>query len=129
MLAAGSYAPGLTAEEATSAIIPDSTYAFLDDSGDVKEAAMAVSKEANDVEVEVKSEGGTIGLAGVLPKKVIRIQLPFINYSGNEGFDEDGNKEKLGIDVNINATAFALQYGVTDKFTFGFGIPYIYKTK
>ncbi|SMF55059.1 hypothetical protein [Pseudobacteriovorax antillogorgiicola] len=70
-----------------------------------------------------------IGAGKTLPQGVMRVRLPYQNVYGKEGFDEDGNKEGLGFEVNINAMALAVEYGLTDKISLAFVAPYIISNK
>lgn len=68
------------------------------------------------------------GAGKTLPEGVMRVRLPFQNVSGEEGYDEEGNREGQGYGININATALAVEYGVTDKLSLAFVVPYITKS-
>lgn len=68
---------------------------------------------------------GAMGASKTLPADVLRVRLPYQNIYGNEGFDEDGNKESQGYEINIDALALAAEYGVTDKISIALLVPYI----
>ena len=40
-----------------------------------------------------------IGAGKTLPKRRDEVRLPFQNVSGDDGFDEDGNRESLGFET------------------------------
>ncbi len=66
-----------------------------------------------------------VGSGKTLPAKVLRVRLPYQNLYGKEGFDENGNKESLGFEINIDALALAAEYGLTDKISLAVVAPFV----
>ena len=60
-----------------------------------------------------------------LPQGVWRTQVVNKIYSAKSGFTEGGDALDLGFRAEIGVSAFALEYGVTDRFTMQVMVPYV----
>ena len=80
-------------------------------------------------EPKTKKFYSAIGAGKTLPKGVMRVRLPYQNVYGKEGFDEEGNKESQGIEINIDAMALAVEYGLTDKISLAILAPFVLRSE
>ncbi|NRA65061.1 MAG: hypothetical protein HRU19_11305 [Pseudobacteriovorax sp.] len=70
-----------------------------------------------------------IGAGKTLPEGVMRVRLPYQNVYGKEGFDEEGNKESQGYEINIDAMAAVAEYGLTDRISLALIVPFVLKSQ
>lgn len=59
-----------------------------------------------------------------LPEGVTRLWIPYNMTSGNEEYDADGNKGKVGADIKVNASALVFEYGISKGMSFQLVMPY-----
>jgi hypothetical protein len=78
---------------------------------------------------KVERPAAVLGAGKTLPEGVMRVRLPYSSYSGEEGYDENGNREKQGYEASIQATALVGEYGITDRVSLQFVVPYILENK
>ena len=69
------------------------------------------------------------GEGKVLPKNVARARVVNRVYTSSSGFDKEGNKLDLGIDLNVGVRAFVAEYGITEKLSFRMLAPIVYRNK
>jgi len=63
-----------------------------------------------------------------LPEKVLRARIPYISAtSSGAAYDIDGKKIDGGLSANVVASGLAIEYGISDKMSFGMLIPYVVK--
>ena len=63
-----------------------------------------------------------------LPEKVMRARIPYISASSSgAAYDIDGKKIDGGLSANVVASGLALEYGISDKLSFGMLVPYVVK--
>ncbi|NDE14889.1 hypothetical protein EBZ80_08175 [bacterium] len=68
--------------------------------------------------------------SGTLPEKVLRARIPVISATNSgAAYDIDGKKIEGGVTANVMASGLALEYGITDKLSFGFLMPYVVKSE
>lgn len=69
----------------------------------------------------------SLGLGKTLPEGFYRIRSVNKFATGNTGYDSSGNPENFGYDLSVNANAVAIEYGMSDRFSFLLLLPYISK--
>lgn len=69
----------------------------------------------------------SLGLGKTLPEGFYRIRSVNKFATGNTGYDESGKAENFGYDLSVNANAVAIEYGMSDRFSFLLLLPYISK--
>lgn len=62
--------------------------------------------------------------SAVLPESVLRFRAIYAGAESEKGYDAQGNKVKAGIEVRVRATTAVLEYGITDKLSAQFLVPY-----
>lgn len=67
--------------------------------------------------------------SALLPGKVMRLRLIYNGASGDTGWDSSGAKVSNGIAVNVGATVFVAEYGITDNLTVQLYAPFIMKNE
>ncbi len=60
-----------------------------------------------------------------LPENVVRVRVPFKYITGSKGFDKDGKEIDLGLKANVTASAFVVEYGITDSISAQFLMPLV----
>jgi hypothetical protein len=69
----------------------------------------------------------SLGLGKTLPEGFYRIRSVNKFATGNTGYDSAGKAEDFGYDLTVNANAVAIEYGMSDRFSFLLLLPYISK--
>ncbi|HET9241202.1 MAG TPA: hypothetical protein VFO10_28315 [Oligoflexus sp.] len=69
----------------------------------------------------------SLGLGKTLPEGFYRIRSVNKFATGNTGYDSSGKPENFGYDLTANANAVAIEYGMSDRFSFLLLLPYISK--
>lgn len=74
---------------------------------------------------EADTKYAVIGMGKTLPEGVLRVRFPFISTYGKEGFDDNGDRKDLGVEINVKATALVAEYGINDKVSLQILAPYV----
>ncbi len=69
----------------------------------------------------------SLGLGKTLPEGFYRIRNVNRFATGNSGFDANGKEENFGYEIAANVNAFAIEYGMSDRFSFLLLAPIISK--
>ncbi|HYX34622.1 MAG TPA: hypothetical protein VE954_16095 [Oligoflexus sp.] len=69
----------------------------------------------------------SLGLGKTLPEGFYRIRSANRFATGDSGYDANGKKENFGYDLTANVNAIALEYGMSDRFSFLLLMPYVSK--
>jgi hypothetical protein len=69
----------------------------------------------------------SLGLGKTLPEGFYRIRSVNRFATGNSGYDADGKKENFGYDLTATVNAVAIEYGMSDRFSFLLLLPYVSK--
>jgi hypothetical protein len=69
----------------------------------------------------------SLGLGKTLPEGFYRIRSVNKFATGNTGYDSTGKAENFGYDLSVNANVVAIEYGMSDRFSFLLLLPYISK--
>jgi hypothetical protein len=99
-------------------------------------AAPATEKSGEDASKSRKKEKkkkapplyyASLGLGKTLPEGFYRIRSVNRFATGNTGYDSSGKAEDFGYDLTANVNAIAIEYGMSDRFSFLLLMPYISK--
>ena len=92
-------------------------------------AAISMKNRVSQRRVSTKSSSETSHTArgeGVtLPKGIWRTQFVNKSYFGKSGFSDSGENFDLGFRARVDVSAFALEYGVSDRLTLQLMVPYV----